>query len=64
MGAKYFVYHDFDSDTRFYTESWRVSNTRFANELSDLLGKRITASDTFPVYSDAELNKYHNLRHI
>ncbi len=64
MGAKYFVYHDYDSDTRYYTESWRMSNSEFAEELSEELGKAITASDTFPVYSDSELDRYHNLRHI
>lgn len=64
MAAMYWYYHDYERDTRYYVEAYQMSVTQFANEVSQLLGRKINPSDTSYVDRQRDLDKFHNLRHI
>lgn len=45
MGANYAWYYNAGDRTYYWTESFNMSATQFANEVSELIGKPLTASD-------------------
>lgn len=56
-------YHDYSSDNYYYTESYSMSVTAFAEKVSEIIGRTITAADTSAASSKKDLNKP-NLIHI
>ena len=61
--AKYWYYLDHQTHMCYYTESYSMSVTNFAYEVSKITGTSITASDTSYADRDSDL-KYFNLVHI
>lgn len=64
MGAMYWIYNDTTSDTRYYVEAYAMSVTDFAKQVSDIIGRTITASDTSYADRQKDLDRFRNLRHI
>ncbi|MBR6509313.1 MAG: hypothetical protein IKT38_01755 [Clostridia bacterium] len=56
-------YHDFSSGYYYYTESYTMSVTEFAEKVSKILGRTITAADTSAASRKDDLKKP-NLIHI
>ncbi len=61
---KYWLYYDTQSCTCYYTESSSMSVSSFAAEVSYLLRRDISASDTSACHRESDLNRYLYLRHI
>jgi hypothetical protein len=55
MGA-YAWYYNAGRGIYYWTESYSMSATQFANEVSDIIGRRITASDTSVAYRQADMD--------
>ena len=62
--ALYWYYHDHDSDIRYYTESYSMSVTEFAQCVSRIIGRNISASDTSQADRERDLHKALHLEHI
>lgn len=56
-------YHDYSSGNYYYTESYSMSVTTFAEKVSEIVGHTITAADVSAARSKKDLNKP-NLIHI
>ena len=54
--AKYYPV-DADHSVVYWTESYSMSDTDFARKVSDMIGKRITASSLSHVDSSREMDK-------
>ena len=62
--AMYWYYHDHNTDIRYYTESYSMSVTEFAQRVSRILGRNISASDTSQADREKDLHKARNLEHV
>jgi len=60
----YWVYYDSRSMTTYYTESYSMSASNFAQEVSILIGKTISASDVQDVKRQSDLDRQLNPTHI
>lgn len=56
-------YYDRNSERCYYTESYSMSVTEFADLVSSIIGRRISASDTSAATSQKELDRF-NAEHI
>ena len=56
-------YKDWNRDIYYYTESYSMSATEFANRISDILGKNVSASDISVATNWREIEK-RNAIHI
>lgn len=64
MGAMYWIYHDTSRDIRYYTEAYTMSLTAFAAVVSEIVGHRVSASETSYADRQKDLDKFRNLKHI
>ena len=55
MGA-YAWYYNAGQGVYYWTESYSMSATQFANEVSERIGRTITASDTSVAYRRADMD--------
>lgn len=56
MGSYAWIYHA-EGRTYYWTESYTLSATEFANQVSYMIGKRITASDVSAATREADLDR-------
>lgn len=56
MGSYAWYYHD-DNRTYYWTESYNMSATQFAREVSRMTGKSLSASDISVAYRQADLDR-------
>lgn len=56
MGSYAWYYHA-DDRTYYWTESWTLSTTEFAQRVSSIIGERITASDISSASGKADLDR-------
>lgn len=57
-------YHDEKRDIRYFTESFTMSVTEFAEAVSRIVGYKVTASDTSQAQRWSDLERFKNTRHI
>lgn len=56
-------YHDYSSGNYYYTESYSMSVTTFAEKVSGIIGHTVTAADISAARNKKDLNRT-NLIHI
>lgn len=64
MASMYWYYHDRNSGKRYYTESYSMSVTAFAERVSGIVGYTVSASDISAADRQHDLDKFSNLCHI
>ncbi len=57
-------YHDEKNDVRYYTESYTMSVTEFAEVLSRIVGYKVSASDTSQAQRWSDIDRFRNIKHI
>lgn len=57
-------YHDEATGVRYYTESYTMSVTEFAEVVSRLVGHKVSASDTSQAQRWKDLERFSNTKHI
>ena len=58
MAAYAWYYNDHSNDVSYWAYSSEYSTTEFASEVSKLIGKRISASDTSYASGSTDLEKH------
>lgn len=56
-------YHDYSSGNYYYTESYSMSVTTFAEKVSEIIGHTVTSADISAARNKKDLNRT-NLIHI
>ena len=59
MGA-YAWYYNTGTGTYYWTESYTMSATQFAREVSNRIGQSLSASDISCAYRQADMDKVHS----
>ena len=60
MGSYAWYYHA-DGRTYYWTESYKMSATQFAREVSRMTGKSLTASDISAACREADVDRLKNI---